>query len=87
MASGNAAERYDSAQYPADRYLACLSGWPPRTLLRQLPRPGDRYLRGHPAAPGTACYLCGNSEMIFAAFDILKKQGIPGADLFAEVYF
>ena len=84
----NAAERYDSAQYPADRYLACLS----RVAAADAPPGSYRgrvtdYLRGHPAAPGTACYLCGNSEMIFAAFDILKKQGIAGADLFAEVYF
>ena len=37
--------------------------------------------------PGTLCYLCGNSEMIFEAFDILKSGGIPSTDLFAEVYF
>ena len=83
-----ATERYDSARYPAERYLPCLS-----RVAAADAAPGSYrgrvtdYLRGHPAAPGTACYLCGNSEMIFAAFDILKKQGIPGADLFAEVYF
>ena len=83
-----ATERYDSAGYPADRYLPCLS----RVAAADAPPGSYRgrvtdYLRGHPPAPGTACYLCGNSEMIFATFDLLKKQGIPGADLFAEVYF
>ena len=83
-----ATERYDSTEYPADRYQSCLS----RVPAAEAPRGSYRgrvtdYLRDHPVAPGTACYLCGNSEMIFAAFDILKKQGIPGADLFAEVYF
>ena len=83
-----ATERYDSTEYPADRYLPCLS----RVPAADVPRRGYHgrvtdYLREHPVAPGTACYLCGNSEMIFAAFDMLKKQGIPGADLFAEVYF
>ena len=81
-------ERYDSTQYPPHRYLSCLS----RVAAADAPRGSYRgrvtdYLRDHPVAPGTACYLCGNSEMIFAAFDILKQQGIPGADLFAEVYF
>lgn len=83
-----ATECYDSTEYPAARYLSCLS----RVAAADVPRRGYRgrvtdYLRAHPVAPGTACYLCGNSEMIFAAFDILKKQGVPGADLFAEVYF
>lgn len=83
-----AAERYDSKEYPADRYLPCLS----RAAAADAPPGSYRgrvtdYLRDHPVPPGTACYLCGNSEMIFAAFDILKKQGIAGADLFAEVYF
>ena len=81
-------ERYDSPEYPPERYLSCLS----RVAAADAPRGSYRgrvtdYLRNHPVTPGTACYLCGNSEMIFAAFDILKKQGIAGADLFAEVYF
>lgn len=83
-----AAECYDSTHYPPDRYLPCLS----RVAAEEAPRGSYRgrvtdWLSDHPVAPGTACYLCGNSEMIFAAFDILKRQGIPGADLFAEVYF
>ena len=83
-----ASERYDSTEYPAERYLSCLSRVPAAAVPRHSyqGRVTD-YLREHPVAPGTACYLCGNSEMIFAAFDILKKQGIAGADLFAEVYF
>lgn len=81
-----AAETYDRGVYPAGRYLACFSREPAAA-------PGGfggrvtAYLRAHPAAPGTLCYLCGNSEMIFEAFDILKSAGIPATDLFAEVYF
>jgi len=79
-------ETYDRHCYPPDRYLPCLSreavtagaGFAGRVTA---------YLRAHPAEPGTLCYLCGNSEMIFEAFDILKAGGIPGTDLFAEVYF
>jgi ferredoxin--NADP+ reductase len=39
------------------------------------------YLREHPADPAWLCYLCGNCDMIYEAFDILRSQ------LFAEVYF
>ena len=83
-----AAETYDRGVYPAGRYLACVSREPAAA-----PAPGwfrgrvTAYLRQHPAAAGTLCYLCGNSEMIFEAFDILKAAGIPSTDLFAEVYF
>ena len=81
-----ATETYDRHVYPAGRYLACLSREP-------APPPGGftgrvtAYLRKHPVAAGALCYLCGNSEMIFEAFDILKSAGIPSTDLFAEVYF
>ena len=84
----SAGERYDCADYPPDRYLACVSREPdagaPATSYHGRV---TAYLRERPVAPGTACYLCGNSAMIFDAFDILKKQGVPSADLFAEVYF
>ncbi len=45
------------------------------------------YLRAHPADPSGLCYLCGNCDMIYEAFDILRGQGVPSRQLFAEVYF
>lgn len=45
------------------------------------------YLREHPVAPETLCYLCGNCDMIYESFDILKTQGVAPEQLFAEVYF
>ena len=35
----------------------------------------------------TNCFLCGNSEMITEAFDILTGKGIPVSNIFSEVYF
>lgn len=35
----------------------------------------------------TNCFLCGNSEMIFEAFDILTGKGIPVSNIYSEVYF
>ena len=45
------------------------------------------HLRAHPADPSALCYLCGNCDMIYEAFDILRSQGVPSRQLFAEVYF
>ena len=35
----------------------------------------------------TQCFLCGNSEMIHDAFDILTGKGIPVRNMYTEVYF
>ena len=45
------------------------------------------YLRDHPVDPTTRCYLCGNCDMIYEAFDILRAYGVPSSNLYAEVYF
>ena len=73
---------YESAAYRPDRYVPCVS----RGAGGFRGRVTD-YLRRHPVAASTPCFLCGNSAMIFAAFDLLKGQGVPSERLFAEVYF
>ena len=45
------------------------------------------YLREHPVPADTLCYLCGNCDMIYEAFDVLKGHGVPPEQLYAEVYF
>lgn len=35
----------------------------------------------------TQCFLCGNSEMIHEAFDLLTGKGIPVQNIYTEVYF
>ena len=45
------------------------------------------YLRGHPLETDRLCYLCGNSDMIYEAFAVLRARGVPREHLFAEVYF
>ncbi|SHF66080.1 ferredoxin--NADP+ reductase/benzoate/toluate 1,2-dioxygenase reductase subunit [Mariniphaga anaerophila] len=35
----------------------------------------------------TQCFLCGNSAMIYEAFDILTGKGIPVRNIYSEVYF
>lgn len=76
-------ETYEKEHYPAERYISCLSK----------DRHGDfqgrvtDYLRQNPVDPDTLFYLCGNVNMIYDAFDILKEQGVPSGNLHAEVYF
>jgi len=45
------------------------------------------YLSRHETPPETLCYLCGNRDMIDDASAILKSQGVPPENLFAEEYF
>lgn len=79
----NADETYEKEQYPFGRYKSCLSK----------DKKGDfhgrvtDYLRQNPVSHDTLCYLCGNVNMIYDSFDILKEQGVPSGNLHAEVYF
>ena len=75
-------ECYEADAYPVHRYVACVS----RGSGAFQGRVTD-YLREHPVDAAMPCFLCGNSAMIFAAFDLLKRQGVPSDNLFAEVYF
>jgi ferredoxin/flavodoxin---NADP+ reductase len=76
-------EAYEKDQYSAGRYISCVSK----------DKKGDfngrvtDYLRQNPVDHDTLCYLCGNVNMIYDAFDILKEQGVPSGNLHAEVYF
>ena len=35
----------------------------------------------------TYCYLCGNSDMIYEVYGILRDRGVSREQIFAEVYF
>jgi len=45
------------------------------------------YLFGQEIDIDTNCFLCGNSEMIFDVFDILRCKGVPVSNIYSEVYF
>ena len=76
-------DRYEMDVFDRARYTACVTredGGDYRGRVTD-------YLREHPVDPDTLCYLCGNCDMIYEAFDILKDQGVSPEHLFAEVYF
>ncbi len=76
-------ETYEADGYDPARYLSCVSRGDGGDFSGRV----TDFLRQSPVAPDTLCYLCGNCDMIYEAFDILKEQGVPPEQLFAEVYF
>ena len=88
--------RFESDTFEYDSFLPtriarCFSRGGPATgnESRRSTFPGrvTDYLREHPPSPGTKCYLCGNCDMIYEAFDILRGCGFESKDLYSEVYF
>ena len=77
------AECYDSDLYAPERYIACVS----REAGGDFQGRVTDWLRRNPVDTDLLCYLCGNCDMIYEAFDIFKQQGVPPEQLFAEVYF
>lgn len=76
-------DRFDSAVFDRSRYVSCTS----REAGGDYAGRVTRWLSGHDVDPSWQCYLCGNSDMIYEAFSILRKAGVPREQLHAEVYF
>ncbi len=78
----HAEERYCREEFPADRYLSCVSQGGGDFQGRV-----SDWLRRNPADGPTECYLSGNSDMIYECFSILSGQGIGRERIHAEIYF
>jgi ferredoxin-NADP reductase len=76
-------ERYEYEFYDRARYIACLT----REAGGDFKGRVTDYLRAHPVEPGVICYLCGNNAMIAEVYDLLRAQGVPGDQLFTEIFF
>lgn len=78
-------ERYDHDVFDPTRVTTCVSreSTPPSLFAGRV----TDFLRANPVSPTSHCYLCGNCDMIYESFDILKRHGVPPEQLFAEVYF
>ncbi len=79
----HANEAYDPNEYASDRYILCTSRDPKGTYHGRL----TGYLKNCTFAPETDFYLCGNSDMIFDALEILKEKGFERDQIHCEVYF
>ena len=78
-----AKESYDRDQYAPDRYILCTSRDEEGTYQGRL----TGYLINCTFEPQTHFYLCGNSDMIFDALEILKEKGFERDQIHCEVYF
>jgi ferredoxin--NADP+ reductase len=76
-------ECYDRKVFEPHRYVRCISRNDGGDFRGRV----TDYLEQHPQDPERLFYLCGNCDMIYEAFDILRGQGVPPEHLFAEVYF
>ena len=76
-------ESYERNDYDPLRYILCTSkdsnsGHKGRVT---------RFLPAYPVDPEMLFYVCGNNNMIYEVYHILRARGIPAENIFSEVYF
>lgn len=76
-------EAYQKKEYDPARYLLCTSQDTKGDYQGRL----TGYLQKCTFAAETQFYLCGNSNMIFDAVEILQKKGFKRDQIHCEVYF
>jgi ferredoxin--NADP+ reductase/benzoate/toluate 1,2-dioxygenase reductase subunit len=76
-------EAYDRIEYDQHRYFLCASkehdGGHNGRITKFLPH--------YPVDPDMLFYVCGNNNMIYEVYHILKDRDIPAENIFSEVYF
>ena len=75
----------ETREFAPERYVPCVSRGP--AVDGAFPGRLTAVLKKEPIDPSTYCYLCGNSDMIYEVYGILKDQGVSRDRIFAEVYF
>jgi ferredoxin-NADP reductase len=76
-------EAYEREEYENDRYFLCTSRDDSGDYKGRL----TGYLKEAEFEKNSCFYLCGNSDMIFDAMEILKEKGFNRDDVNVEVYF
>ena len=76
-------EAYDRHEYSPDRHVLCTTGDKTGQVNGRL----TTYLKDASFDMATEFYLCGNSNMIFDALEILKEKGFERDQIHCEVYF
>jgi len=79
----NMEEAYDLGHYERGRITICTSRGEKGDFHGRL----TDYLLECELDPESQVFLCGNSNMIFDAMDILRARGISQNNIFTEVYF
>ncbi len=76
-------EAYDKHEYTPERHVLCTTGDKGGNYHGRL----TGYLNECTFAENTHFYLCGNSNMIFDALEILKEKGFDRDHIHCEIYF
>ena len=76
-------EAYDRNDYDPHRYYLCTSKESNGGHRGRV----TRFLPGYPMDPDMLFYLCGNNNIIYECYHILRDKGIPDENIFSEVYF
>ncbi len=76
-------EAYESQNFRKDRYISCTSRDDKGDYSGRL----TDYLKSAELEKDAMIYLCGNSNMILDAMEILEKNGHSQSRMFTEVYF
>jgi len=76
-------EAYEKDHYDAERFVLCTS----RDSSGDFKGHVTDYIKKAEFEKNTSFYLCGNSDMIFDAMEILKKKGFDRDNVNVEVYF
>jgi ferredoxin/flavodoxin---NADP+ reductase len=76
-------EAYERFEYASDRYLLCTS----RDNSGNFHGHTTDYLKLAKVDQASIVYLCGNSDMIFEAFETLTAKGIRAENINTEIYF
>jgi len=79
----NISEAYDLEDYKREQFTICTS----RGDKGDFPGRLTDFLLQNDPDPEARVFLCGNSNMIYDAMDILHAKGLPQKQIFTEVYF
>jgi ferredoxin--NADP+ reductase/benzoate/toluate 1,2-dioxygenase reductase subunit len=80
-----AAELYGREDFAAERLIPCVSRG--RAGAGAYAGRVTSYMARRPVEASRYCYLCGNSDMIYEVYALLRDRGVPRSRIFAEVYF
>ena len=76
-------EAYERGDYDEERHTLCVSRDNKGDYKGRL----TGYLKESSFDKNTCFYLCGNSDMIFDAMEILREKGFDRENVNVEVYF
>jgi ferredoxin/flavodoxin---NADP+ reductase len=76
-------EAYEREEYDKEKFILCTS----RDSSGDYSGRVTKYLQEAHFDQNTCFYLCGNSDMIFDAMEIIKEKGFSRDDVNVEVYF